>query len=1120
MPPNVDPVLRARQLLRFAESDHEHAKLISDEDLAFAHEIGGDSLPEAEAYPTSWTHESPKAYTWWKRQSAHCKRWLSVTDYVTITEEEHVRENNPLLPLCFHHLATPAAQAEPQNAPTAEPGAQAQQSKPMEGTPHLQEEAATLSEVARGKRAATSTASGSASTEYVPRPEFQLRPEQLEPPLESESESDGPESRSATTAPPTARRPSIAEQLYGPFSRAKPTMASASGFGGAAPGPGTGPQMIAHRRDGAPRAQSTTYLKPADVGSFNPSATDPPGAGLLADGKVNKYTDVFPFCDRLTDLAASHGGEAVRRIWTQCLQGPALVWHAHTLSDADREVLRTAAVAAICSKLKSRFQMDFLVSMNHVKRSRFSMVDVATGKDIMAFVQTVIRHAKACGMPQHGQSIAAFEALDGEIQSELPKPSTNTQVDDFLRQIQERESVLRRRARFMPQQRLQYPHQRGIIMLRITNPTIGAELGSYNAPRFGQQAPYRPAVQQQQPAVPGNRRLPAPPGAYSGQQQQQQGQPGRALPAFYSAPRVEDVPDEEFTAQDFGPADSYYGNAPYPDDEYPVAPDWLETDGLPTPETFPSRNKLMAHVYADHLRRPRPQSRTENSARKDSDAGQMEAEARHVEADALPAAADPMNIRNLAYGRDCNYTPYSRLGRPPRTDDKSHQYGTPDIRNDAAQSDNGTETTGMAEGSCSEITQILHSPIQDSNVASNPETLTAYGGYNAPTINPDDGVLASPAKIRRMGMSYPVLAPLVPYLGSPLSLPLACDLLELYFKAQHLDDVVACIHIGVIDRNDDDGKPWFSTAYSLAMEVGLGNELPSDATATRQNMDGSEDVLDAALEEMREERRRTWWLLYMVDRIFALYENRPPILLDNDVLQPMDEAEYQDGKFPARREPSMGDAAFECKGRSIYAHILPLMTILGEIMAQRYHSTLDYLINDHLEVYKRSLQRMSGEAQDGDTETQLIIAYGTLMARVLGMLMNEERVPSPGSEWHASRTKTTAFDAAAVFKEIGRILHLDPGLKFIQFFFGIFLFRGLWPLVQFPNQSSRQPTLDKLGKIVTAFDIRYQRRALSLALYSIEDLRSGPWGPELQQRDWAHGEDEEDRFQFFFLHED
>ncbi|KAK4150413.1 fungal-specific transcription factor domain-containing protein [Chaetomidium leptoderma] len=434
------------------------------------------------------------------------------------------------------------------------------------------------------------------------------------------------------------------------------------------------------------------------------------------------------------------------------------------------------------------------------------------------------------------------------------------------------------------------------------------------------------------------------------------------------------------------------------------------------------------------------------------------------------------------------------------------------------------------------------------------------------------GILACPPTIHRIGLRYPALEPLVPHLVYQISLPLVCDLLDLYFETQpqapahplspyvlgfmfrrqsflqatpprpyrlallssmllvaaetseahsflrachvdrrqicsllkglalaniqtvapmgSLDDVVACIHLGAVERDDDHGRFWFRTACFLAQAIELGRELPPSTFPTSQSMGGIEHTADALQEEEREERRRVWWLLYMVDRVFALYENRSPILLGHDVLQPMDDAEYQNGNFQACRGLRIRGPAFECNGHSIYAHLLPLLTILGEIMAQRHGSNLDYPISHHLEVYKASLQRMRGEAQgstgpiaERDTETQLAIAYGTYMARVLGILMTEEGESGLASERHQSQSGTRAADVAAVFDDISHILGLDPDSKFMQFFFGIFLFRGLWPLVQSPSelQLNRRPTLDTLGRIVTAFDIHYRVRvALSI----------------------------------------
>jgi hypothetical protein len=72
----------------------------------------------------------------------------------------------------------------------------------------------------------------------------------------------------------------------------------------------------------------------------------------------------------------------------------------------------------------------------------------------------------------------------------------------------------------------------------------------------------------------------------------------------------------------------------------------------------------------------------------------------------------------------------------------------------------------------------------------------------------------------------------------------------------------------------------------------------------------------AIVEEMKEERRRLWWLLYMVDRHLGLCYNRPLAMLDNeceDLFQPVPDTLWQAGEFytghPGSRKRGLN---FEC----------------------------------------------------------------------------------------------------------------------------------------------------------------------------------------------------------------
>ncbi|GAB0141430.1 hypothetical protein EsHS_00002025 [Epichloe bromicola] len=212
-----------------------------------------------------------------------------------------------------------------------------------------------------------------------------------------------------------------------------------------------------------------------------------------------------------------------------------------------------------------------------------------------------------------------------------------------------------------------------------------------------------------------------------------------------------------------------------------------------------------------------------------------------------------------------------------------------------------------------------------------------------------------------------------------------------------LDDIVTYIHLAtVFSASEYKGSSlrWWNVAWSLARELKLGRELPSSSLRPSfdQN-DMDEDGLDEhdwarntpgfVTEEEREERRRIWWLVYIVDRHLALCYNRPLFLLDVEcegLRQPLDDAAWQNGDFQPRpcdshdrdKDPLRGPQ-FEFRGYSIFGYFLPLMTILGEIVDlhharnhPRFGSTFRVShewtkqvseIRGHLEAYEESLRQ-------------------------------------------------------------------------------------------------------------------------------------------------------------------
>lgn len=223
--------------------------------------------------------------------------------------------------------------------------------------------------------------------------------------------------------------------------------------------------------------------------------------------------------------------------------------------------------------------------------------------------------------------------------------------------------------------------------------------------------------------------------------------------------------------------------------------------------------------------------------------------------------------------------------------------------------------------------------------------------------------------------------------------------------AGNLDDVITYIHLAtVVSASEYKGASlrWWNAAWSLARELKLGRELPPSTPPINEVNEAEEGVDEHDIhrnnqnfvsEEEREERRRIWWLVYIVDRHLALCYNRPLFLLDMEcegLKQPLDDLAWQKGDFgsyaSSNTDPNVLGSmpaestldnrpkgpGFECRGHSIFGYFLPLMTILGEIVDlhhARNHPRFGVgfrsagewddqaaEITRHLELYERSLK--------------------------------------------------------------------------------------------------------------------------------------------------------------------
>ncbi|KAI0971905.1 hypothetical protein F4678DRAFT_478903 [Xylaria arbuscula] len=86
------------------------------------------------------------------------------------------------------------------------------------------------------------------------------------------------------------------------------------------------------------------------------------------------------------------------------------------------------------------------MAMDRLQNHRFTLENINKGHDTLAFVQRVIKDAKRCDQSNINQLKAAFEALDGNIQSQIDVPSKDTTIDSFISAIRDREGVLKKLA--------------------------------------------------------------------------------------------------------------------------------------------------------------------------------------------------------------------------------------------------------------------------------------------------------------------------------------------------------------------------------------------------------------------------------------------------------------------------------------------------------------------------------------------------------------------------------------------------------------------------------------------------------------------------------------------------
>lgn len=303
----------------------------------------------------------------------------------------------------------------------------------------------------------------------------------------------------------------------------------------------------------------------------------------------------------------------------------------------------------------------------------------------------------------------------------------------------------------------------------------------------------------------------------------------------------------------------------------------------------------------------------------------------------------------------------------------------------------------------------------------------------------------------------------------------------------------------------------WNVAFNLARDLKLNQEVeifnPYHASVNHtfncQCTVSPEVGSDSISEVHREERRRTWWLLFLMDRHLALCYNRTLALLEaecRDLLLPLDDITWQKAtqlhshgiraNGPRCMLLPMGTGRMNgppitCTGPGLFEFFLPLMTTTGHLLdynraknnpilaatGSSIWTSQERQILRQLDLYQASLDHLSGtmhllhrrgsdkdsswstsptalaEDSEGAHIARTVAAYAKHVLCVLRILISSKWDPLylfDDSDLFTSSLsfKDSISHTMAASECVTQILEEDPDISFMPYFFGIQLLHG------------------------------------------------------------------------------
>lgn len=358
-------------------------------------------------------------------------------------------------------------------------------------------------------------------------------------------------------------------------------------------------------------------------------------------------------------------------------------------------------------------------------------------------------------------------------------------------------------------------------------------------------------------------------------------------------------------------------------------------------------------------------------------------------------------------------------------------------------------------------------------------------------------------------------------------------------SSQYLDECMAYVHLAMVTSASAFTRAslrWWNMAFSLAREIDLHQPLKPQSRHSTPRYQSQQNRVASEGESfcrtsigLAEERKRVWWFLYTMDRHISFLFNKPLSLLDSQcssLERPVREALLQDD-LEQNSDLVPSGPWYCCTGTDFFQFFTPLMALLGETvyftLAQNHprfgisvHTTNDWsnwraAIRDKLEDYQNEVETMRGSdgasrraespsSQESDTSASgmrenqnprsiVVFSYAEFLIDVFNIILAGKWDPQTLLEQHDnwlgskefSEVVEHAVDAAATMREL---FDIDPGLRFMPFYLGIYLFHVSLPLVLVVDRKHREVS----EQIILACDTFIRAHEICISHMSSEYL--------------------------------